>query len=723
MRHHILSFATIICITAFSLTARAGIDSKYYKKIADKVWASTDPAFDSAAVIPDSLTESNSGVIIAWSDDIDVDHEVQTTLNTISGQTNRISKKWTNRIMVKLLDQSAIDSHSEFEFGEKKQVKFMERVLLYDLKTAFGVRVHKPDGRIIEIDLNDAIEIGEGKKGKDNRTYKIAIPGLEPGDVLDYFRFTEEMAETFSLEPQNLVLCARYPIMNRKINLAVDPAITVEYKCYNGVPPLSRGTTERGSLTASLSLMNVPSVNFEKFTMKFRQLPFIRVQYLNNIDKLYISKNSRGGGLHGDVFPGRIISELRDYLYNYEIETKAGAKALKTVKDNFLKANPEASPRQIADAAWLALMYQDLTSKGADTKSSDEFERALVFSDMLRKLKIYPDDQIGIGIINPRSDVPVSDISAWDESNFVIRTPDALYYIPLHTAMSPGELPGDFYGEGAVLYFGDRKTWTTLTPIKEYALPHRKASENSAVFRDTITINDDKVAVKSMLKMSGAVKSLYSDLTEVPEWASEVEDYFDIPENRRFRDKSYDPASRSKELKTMLKENGVSHYGKNPEKVTEAVVKDRGIRPDSTDIVVESAMEFDGLVEHFGDDLGLTVGMLSGVPTRLSDNERSRILDVMLPFINQEIHSMLIKAPDGYCFDEASVEALQRNISDVTAQFNVQSKINAQGDLELNTLLRYKQADVALAFWPRLLKVLDEAAAFGNASVTLVKKQ
>ncbi|MDE6395929.1 MAG: DUF3857 domain-containing protein, partial [Muribaculaceae bacterium] len=432
--------------SAMLTTVGAAIDKKFYKKVAEEVWSKSDAIFNPATAIPDSLLENNSAVIIAWSDDFVVDHIAQPTPYKASGLTNRIKKNHVKHMMIKLLDQSAIEDNSDFEFGLNAEYSIMSRLLAYQLKSAFGARIHKPDGRIVDVDLSGAIEVGEGKKGKDDKSYKIAIPGLEPGDVLEYFTYEDETAESMNLDPDNIILCSKYPVMNRRISVVTNPTVTVEYKGYNGVPNLSRGENEKGYPTGSLTLTDIPGVNFKRYTMSYRQLPFVRFQFLNNTRPGIIARNSRAGGLYGNIHAGKIISELGDYIAEAEYDCPVNGKAVKLVKDNFLKRNPEATPREIADAAWLAVNYYDRTAKNKEEASSGQFERALVFNDVLKKLKVYPETDLGIGILNPRSDVTTRDISAWDESRFVIKTPDAVYFMPKDNAIAPGELPGRYKG-------------------------------------------------------------------------------------------------------------------------------------------------------------------------------------------------------------------------------------------------------------------------------------
>lgn len=715
--------AIAIASASICFPAQGAIDKKFYKKVTEEIWSKNDTIFNANTVIPDSLLDNNSAVIIAWADDYDVDHIAQTTPYKASGLTNRLKKNHVKRMMIKLLDQSAIEDFSDFEFGETAEISIMSRLLAYQLKSAFGARIHKPDGRVIDVDLSGAIEIGQGKKGKDNVSYKIAIPGLEPGDVLEYFLYEDELAESMNLSPDNVLLCSNYPVLNRRLTVVANPAVTVEYKGYNGVPNFSRGENQKGYPNGSLTLSNVPGVNFKRYSMTYRQLPFVRFQFLNNTRPGVIARNSRAGGLYGNIHAGKIISELGDYIAEVEYDSPVNGKALKLVKDNFIKQNPEATPKQIADAAWLAVNYFDRTAKTEKEATSGPFERALVFVDVLKKLKLYSESELGIGIINPRSDVPTRDISAWNESRFVIKTPDALYFMPKENAIAPGELPGRYKGETAALFMGDRKHLNRLNLITEYQVPAKKISENNCIFRDTVTIgDDDRLHVSSTIQFTGGVKSEMEDLVDNMEWIREVEDYLKVTDDKRYRSKKYDGEGRADELKKTLKEFSKNFYGVEADSVMNAVVYSRGVRPDNPVMAYHTESDFSGLVERLGDDISLTIGRLTGMPSPLTDSERNRLLDVMLPFISQETHVILVEAPEGYKFDEASVESLARVVNEPVGQFIVDSKILDDGSLQLSTVVKYKYADVPLEYWPSFMKLIDEAAAFGDAGVILVKK-
>ena len=89
------------------------------------------------------------------------------------------------RKRIKLLDKISVDDFSEFSFIKKFRVKrgYWGR----KGKKFVGIKIIKPNGKVREI------EIGKEATQTDNKKeYKIAIPGLEVGDIIDYYVHTVE---------------------------------------------------------------------------------------------------------------------------------------------------------------------------------------------------------------------------------------------------------------------------------------------------------------------------------------------------------------------------------------------------------------------------------------------------------------------------------------------------------------------------------------------------
>lgn len=720
-----LVFAIIIALISIA-DVFAGIDKKFYNKALETVWQNDDAVFDSKTQIPDSLATANSAVIIAGRDTYDVDNIVETAVFMPTGYTNRLKCTSLKRRMVKLYDAAGVEEFTEFEFDGNREIKISNSLLIYSEKNTFGARIFKPDGSVTVINIPDiAVELGKGKKGKDNKSYKVAIPGLEVGDILEYFYLTEEIAETIDLNSRNVVMCSKYPVLKHEVMITSHPDMTVEYKAYNGVPKMQHGVDDKQRRTASLALSNIPPVNFSRYLMDYRQLPFIRINILNNTAQKFKALSARGGGIYGNIHTGKIYTELGDYLHDVTYESPLNGRANKILKENFMAKNPQATPVEIADAAWLALKYAENSSKKSDDMPQGSFDRALIFFDILDKLDLYPTDSIGIGFINPRNDVPTAEMASWNEPRFTVNTPDGIYYMVNDFTVKPRELPGVYNGETGGVFRGKRKNIDTSMGIAQFTIPGNKPSENTLNINDTVMIiNDNRISLSRGLTATGGTKQMFEPFTDNNLWCQAVEENFGIPENKRFNDKEFDKVGRNRERLTDMREycKESSFIGTQPDSVMSLQFSSLGISPAQPELSLNMKCEFSDLVEPLGDDISINIGKLLGTDEKLTDNERERLLDVMFDYAMQEKRQLVLKAPEGYQFDPESVSALARKNNEIVGQFIVSPSVNADGDLVVQVLKRFKFATIPLQYWESVRNLIDASAAFADASVVLTRK-
>ena len=145
--------------------SKTGINEKFFKKAAEKVWTNDAAGvFNPSTPIPDSIAQGQSAVIIARMDYFETKRDEQNSYYTVSARTNRTLVNHSRRSMVKVLDQSAVDYYTEFEFGSKSERKEYGFLIDTQVENAFGARVHKADGTVVDIDPKTALEISDGKK-------------------------------------------------------------------------------------------------------------------------------------------------------------------------------------------------------------------------------------------------------------------------------------------------------------------------------------------------------------------------------------------------------------------------------------------------------------------------------------------------------------------------------------------------------------------------------
>ncbi len=709
-----------LAITAVT-TAYGAIDAKFYRQTAERVWSQPDTLFRADISIPDSIAAKASAVIMMRLDDISAEQQVQNTIYKASGRTNRTLRQHLRRTMVKLLDQKALDEYGEAEFGEKEDIK-VHGLLLYKAKNTFGARIHKPDGTIVNIDVPDnAIEIAHGKKENEDRKYKIAIPGLAVGDILEYFYYDEELAEEFSLSHIDLKFYDRYPILNRVVTLKMSPFLTTEYRTYNGAPLLKVEQDKKENFIAQVHAYNIPAVDFSIFVMPARQLPFIRLQTLNNSTAQYHAPSARYPGFHPNILPGKYFREVGETLHDAVYESDLPGKAVKIVK-NYIKTHPGLSQRQIVDLTWLAQQYVLTIDDEEGVSRYQELWNTLYMIDDVIKLKAFDADKVGAAVVSPRDDVPTEEPSAWTDFTYVAIVGDSIYYPTPRLCYTPGEDPAMYQGEKGYGFLGPRKDINIRTLPFPFDIGNLRHVGNRVISQAVIDIDPDMgtATADGTATYTGGCKELADKLTDINEWIAAVEDYLGI--DKRYVDKEYDAVEREHKVRQEIATEREFVLGTRPDSVLSYTIDDRGILPGSKGLEVSSKCHLSNLATRLGDDLNLHAGKLIGDFKKITGAERTPLLDAMLPTARQFSRTLTIHVPDGYVVDQTSLSDFATNVTNLVGQYVVHADLNDDGDINIMTMWRIKYNTIPLAAWSQFLDLLDAAASSTEKSLLLTHK-
>lgn len=726
-------FLSAILLVVTHPALAGGIDKGFYKKAAEKVWAIDGKGiFNPATPIPDSIARGQSAVIIARQDYFETKRQEGNTIYSASGSTHHTIVRHAVRSLVKLFDQSAIDRYSEFEIGGAVKHNDNSRGRQDKENQAFGARVHKPDGKTVDIDPSTALEVSDGKKGGKNKSFKLVIPSLEAGDCLEYFYYTEYSKERGDICGLDAEMSDSYPILNRYVTGRLDPELSAEFYSYNGAPRV-RSERKDNIIHAEMGLVNIPAVSFSKFLLDERQLPFVRLNVINNYqlpgETLFIPTMARRGGVYNNVPSAAIIIEAKENIAHIaELLWKPvhplspiPSRALKMTR-KYIKKHPGASPREIADAAYLALRYCNHTADDDESVFSP-FLLSMFYNDVLERLEIFPLETTGIGIVNARDEVPTDSLSGWDQSHFVACVGDSVYMMIPGFNIAPGELPAIFQGEVGKSFTGKLRKTTKQSPVLDFKVPDRKYSGNYIKTELTVSFaKDDPTAlvVQRNVRLRGSGKQYGEDLVDRAEWLRGVEKYLGLDE-KPYNIHGYDEQERNSELHEALMDECAAVTGLRPDTVLSYSIEERGFLPGHDEMVYSTTNRFSGLVENLGEDIALTIGRLAGHVDKLDGSERERLLDAMLPAAFQNVHLITVKIPEGYKVDQTSIDDFNRTVANVLGVFNANAKVNEEGNLDVQCVFRVKMATVPLSGWPLLRDLYDAAARFADASIVLVK--
>lgn len=703
------------------ISAGAADQSSRSKEAAAKIWAMEPELFNFSTVIPDSLLKKFSAVIIANMVDIDGDIVEANSLYGRNGTTNLNNCAELERTMVKILDEKARDYYSSFEFGT--QMSLIQDVRLTEASSDFGARVIKPDGTIVEVDLADALNVGHGKKGDKDKSKKIAIPGLEIGDVLDFYYILKISREESDLPILTSRMGKRYPVMNYLLTGSFNNRLTVEVKSRNGAPEPQTSfnpVTEKNLMRVEVG--NLPAVESGKYSNPKRTTPAIDISILNNVsNNLRHIPTARRPGIHTDVPFGAVSKDLAFLAANVPFPEQVIAQAQSMVK-SYMKAHPGLSKRQILDVAWIALCYRISIDKNLQ---ANDIVVACLFMDMIEKMKLADEKEVGIAFFNSRFDKPFNDVSRYSELDYGTIAGDTVYTAQTLIVNSPGEWPGRYQGEQGAAYKGKRKFIDKLLIPTVFKLPEPKATANLLNVVSTAEINpeDDMVDIKSTVTASGSRKSSFSIFSNEDEWLENVEDFFQIPNDKRHVVDQGVSEKRSKELQDIVKETTSWFIGTKPKKLNNFEIVSRGLMPGSGGFELVTDGSYEDLVTKAGPNLLLSIGKMFYSTSKIIGEDRQRNSIVWLSAPESTRCKLTLNIPEGFTVKGDAMTQLSNNVKTKVGQFYSSAALSEDGRaLIVDYMKRVNFSTLQAKDWEDFLRIEDAAAAFNEIVIPLTPK-
>jgi hypothetical protein len=270
-------FLLITIISIQNTFAQTGKQKELRKEMDEFFWGKNAPYTD-VVDIPEKY-KNESAVIIYKYQDYDYHN-----------QKVKVEFTEKKRLRIKIQDQNAILKFSDYEYNKRREnYKFDE--------TVFGIKVIKPNGKETIIDVDkESIDIDDHKK--------IAIPGLEIGDILDMYQYSEKQYIMYfgaGFERIESTLGSEYPIMNYKMIFQTENDFFINYHAYNGAPELKPVPTEKNNKRKyEFTASDLPKEDFprwfyplvEKPCYKF-QVYFARKAYNEEMARAYISEDEK----------------------------------------------------------------------------------------------------------------------------------------------------------------------------------------------------------------------------------------------------------------------------------------------------------------------------------------------------------------------------------------------------------------------------------------------
>lgn len=700
-------------------------DMKFMNEAAKIVWSQTDGRFDPLTPIPDSLISNNSATIIALSNILDARREEATPFGPFKGINRQYLGETTinyyTRRMVRINDQKAIEEYSNYKFSAKQEEKSGPGFLVYSFMQAFGARIHKPDGSTVDIDVSQALPETKGKKDKASK-FRITIPQLQTGDILETFVFNRIYMLGDQKTGAEFDIFTSAPVMYYKMEARFDKILTAEINTFNGLEQsafITRQGEDRDTVVAEFC--DIERFDEPRYSNRARQLPYMRISVADNYSRLFgHPASSRRPGLYFNLTPPVIMREIAERFADSEIPFADSNKAWGLVK-KYMKAHPDATWQEKADACWLASRYVAIDSK----KSYIDWDMIALFKDVVDKAGL--DMPVRLAATASRNEIPVLNIAGYDQATPLVIIGYRTYIHDRNLVYRPGETPGTYQGEIALTLDGKRENVFSQIKIGIDTLADSRAKDNTEILDITASINPDNSNVIDFAytaSASGLRKATGSAFLNSRDIIELTEEYLGVSEKKRSKAK-FDLIAIDDSRRKALEAMPEIDFDLTDLSIDSVSILCPGYLPDNETFSYRITGSAEGLVTHAGNDILISIGNLVGAAGYPKvDRSQPRDLDIYTGGQYILRHTLRFAIPDGYTVAPASLEQLQVNTANRCGSYFVQTTHNPDDNtVTVKTSFRNNHRIYPCAIWNEFLDIRDAAIAFADAALILTPVQ
>jgi hypothetical protein len=442
------SLLYVFIFLAFTLDAKPPGDR--HDEVRDEMWLKADKTFR-AVDIPAKWND-RSAVIIAQLNRYEYRKPVM---------RNLLRYNEYNHYRIKLLDKNAVTEYSEMTYLPSRTVSSEGE----EIKVYSGFKIIKPDGREVMVDKGDAVTMERESNGRKQSYFKLAIPNLEPGDILDYY-ICEEVTRAYAnlihfFDPVIFTLPREYPVMSHKLQFRVERRCFINVKSLNGAPNLKMVIDEENDEKYySLDGTDLESVEEKRWFYPYRELPTIKFRAAFATGKAMRTFDvflGEPGEVKSSVSKAEVQRMAQTMLtgqYDVKDMSKYAKKKLKGVKDPF----------EIATQAYYFYrndMFNTAESNAVAGNTPWDTKTEIVFVDrfstFLKSKKISHDIILAV----PRNIGSIKDLLMENELEWFIRVKkgnECLYFLPFDMHTLPGMINPMVEGTEAYAIDGLRYT-------------------------------------------------------------------------------------------------------------------------------------------------------------------------------------------------------------------------------------------------------------------------
>lgn len=675
------------------------------------VWDDPDPDFAVSAV-PDKWKEE-SGVIIA-----------QKTKFAFDKDANKLAVYEITRRRIKLIDRDAVNSYSSIYFR------------IGSSNDGAGIKVIKANGTVQEVSLRNAVYVEDASDVPNTFTpyigkastyydksksrvifYKLAVPDLDPGDIIDYGTIfyddnTVKKMSYIEFDPIYFVCTREYPVLSQKFEIDTDNNSFVNSKSTMGAPAFKE--TGNSNTDYSWEDRNREKLSDTRWVNRLVELPMLKFQIVfsrsENRSDLFIGDR---GELKQNISPDELAKKMNN-LYNrldrsyYFSFAKAYLKQI---------GYEDLREEDFIQKAYYILRH--ISFYRANGFSSELFASCLTQCFDLRKI---PYDLV---VTSPSNITKPENIIFRTEPEWMVKVKDKFIFNATIFS-NPYDFKEEFLNTPAfIISLGKNPTATPIT------IPASKPDDN--VLTNTVTASIDtsgrNMLVTNQAAATGMSKIFYNtqaliyttaldddhrsyggeDDTRAGLKGTMLDSYEDKLRERKKEDKTRKLEYMKKEMEDEY--DNVSSY-------SEFTLNSDGRTWRKQELNYTSKFELADMVKKAGENLLVSVPALIGDQLYISQDERKREADAFMRFPRSYRNIINFTIPDGY--KVVGIQNLNMNLDNEAGTFAVQATVEGN-KLSILTKKIYKQMNVKKENWDKLVEMLDAAFNFTQKKILLKK--
>ncbi|WP_439182293.1 DUF3857 domain-containing protein [Carboxylicivirga taeanensis] len=686
--------------------------------IQEAMWSSDNQAFN-ATDVPEKWKDK-SAIILAKLNRLEYKKPIL------------IGKLQANNIYhmrIKLNDKSALNEYAEISFPAERR----------GLEVYTGFKLIKPDGREVIIDNSQAVEMEMKERSSRYAYKKMAIPGLEAGDILDYYIYREETIPLstymYYFDPVQYYLPQEYPVVEQHIEFKAQRRCFISLKSSNGAPQLKERVEDDGDdIIYTLVDKDREEVKEMRWFHPYRELPCIKFRAAYASGKA-MRQNDVLLGKPGEVKSEVSNEEMTDFLaYVLENTLTICKPMVKYVKknqpkraSNFEKAKAGFYFRRNEELGW---DEENIVTNGGNwgSNSGNPYQNLHRFTTFLAKLKIPHDIVIAI----PRDIASIDDLLLEHEMRYLLRVKqgdDYLYLSPVDHFCLPGDFNADLMGTEAYVVDGNVK-YKKWQP-KRITLPVIGKENNYENSQLTIDLGSDmeKADITVEAATDGYIKK-YAQYSLL--------DYYDCKEEEsaKFEMSSDFMGSRRRQKELMsLRESVLNNREKTRNEALQEMTQDnydfkvdtvgdfRLVQSGRFDTLPEMKYSYTfstkELVKKAGRNYIVEIGKLIQKQTDLEKDELERHQGIFQHSPRSYAYTITLNIPDGYIvqgIDKLNTEETNPQGGFISTATQKGSQLILKTEKYYNNL--YDKADT----WPNYIAFMNAAANFSSQKLLLKKK-